>query len=208
MQSSKWELYEYQRSRSVIDLGPNHLHSIFLNFFSSIIADFNISSAIRWAIQDQWSSGFSCNRIFNTSNTKKCKKQCLNFTKPCQIFRCFVFPRRHEQRKATLSSQCMGIVRVESDLRTSKKYFIDVLMFPLFGKISWRKKWLSSVKLKTKSEELECVIFILSFNLPHHSFYTGYITICEDFYPLNGRRRRTLPYPYTIYMYCWTYSTW
>ena len=50
-------------------------------------------------------------------------------------------------------------VRVESALRTSKKYFIDILMFPLFGKISWRKKWLSSVKLKTKSEELECVIF-------------------------------------------------
>ena len=85
-------------------------------------------------------------------------------------------------------------VRVESDLRTSKKYFIDVLMFPLFGKISWRKKWLSSVKLKAKSEELECVIFILSFNLRHHSYYTGYTTICEDFYPLNGRRRRrTLP---------------
>ena len=57
MQSSKWELYEYQRSRSVIELGPNHLHSIFLNFFSSVTADFNISSAIRWAIQDQWSSG-------------------------------------------------------------------------------------------------------------------------------------------------------
>ena len=58
MQSTKWELYEYQSSRSVIDLGPNHLHSIFLNFFSSITADFNISSAIRWAIQNQWSSGF------------------------------------------------------------------------------------------------------------------------------------------------------
>ena len=29
-----------------------------LNFFSSITADFNISSAFRWAIQDQWSSGF------------------------------------------------------------------------------------------------------------------------------------------------------
>ena len=28
--------YEYQRSRSFIDLGPNHLDSIFLNFFSSI----------------------------------------------------------------------------------------------------------------------------------------------------------------------------
>ena len=57
MQTTKWELYEYQRSRSVIDLGPNHLHSIFLNFFSSVTADFNTSSAIRWAIQDQWSSG-------------------------------------------------------------------------------------------------------------------------------------------------------
>ena len=32
---------------------------LWLNFFSSITADFNISSALRWAIQDQWSSGFS-----------------------------------------------------------------------------------------------------------------------------------------------------
>ena len=60
---AKWELYEYQRSRSVIDLGPNHLHSIFLNFFSSITADFNISSAIRWVIQDQWSSGFDIHHV-------------------------------------------------------------------------------------------------------------------------------------------------
>ena len=37
------KLYEYQRSRSFIDLGPNHSDSIFLNFFSSITADFNIS---------------------------------------------------------------------------------------------------------------------------------------------------------------------
>ena len=28
-----------------------------LNFFSSITADFNKSPALRWAIQDQWSSG-------------------------------------------------------------------------------------------------------------------------------------------------------
>ena len=41
------KLYEYQRSRSFIDLGPNHSDSIFLNFFSSITADFNISSALR-----------------------------------------------------------------------------------------------------------------------------------------------------------------
>ena len=44
--------YEYQRSRSFIDLDPNHSDSIFLNVFSSITADFNISSALRWAIQD------------------------------------------------------------------------------------------------------------------------------------------------------------
>ena len=52
------KLYEYQRPRSFIDLNPNHSDSIFLNFFSSITAYFNISSALRWAIQDQWSSGF------------------------------------------------------------------------------------------------------------------------------------------------------
>ena len=41
--------------------GPNGLSApaegLCLNVFSSITADFNISSAIRWAIQDQWSSG-------------------------------------------------------------------------------------------------------------------------------------------------------
>ena len=41
------KLYEYQRSRSFIDLDTNHSDSIFLNFFSSITADFNISSALR-----------------------------------------------------------------------------------------------------------------------------------------------------------------
>ena len=44
------------------NLGPNGLSALVqglhLNFFSSVTADFNISSALRWAIQDQWSSGF------------------------------------------------------------------------------------------------------------------------------------------------------
>ena len=53
------KLYEYQRLRSFIDLGPNHSDSIFLNFFSLITADFHLSLALRWAIQDQWSSGFN-----------------------------------------------------------------------------------------------------------------------------------------------------
>ena len=45
------------------NFGPNGLSAptqgLCLNFFSSITTDFNISSALRWAIQDQWSSGFS-----------------------------------------------------------------------------------------------------------------------------------------------------
>ena len=41
------KLYKYQRSRSFIDLDPNHSDSIFLNFFSSVTADFKISSALR-----------------------------------------------------------------------------------------------------------------------------------------------------------------
>ena len=36
-------------------------------FFLSITTDFNISSSLRWAIQDQWSSGF-------TSITQKLKE--------------------------------------------------------------------------------------------------------------------------------------
>ena len=41
------KLYEYQRSRSFIELRLNHSDSILLNFLSSITADFNISSALR-----------------------------------------------------------------------------------------------------------------------------------------------------------------
>ena len=44
------------------NFGPNGLSAptlgLCLNFFSSITTDFNISSAFRWAIQDEWSSGF------------------------------------------------------------------------------------------------------------------------------------------------------
>ena len=43
------------------NFGPNELSApaqgLCLNFFSSVTADCNISSALRWAIQDHWSSG-------------------------------------------------------------------------------------------------------------------------------------------------------
>ena len=45
------------------NFGPKGLSApaqvLCLNFFTSITADFNIPSALRWTIKDQWSSGFS-----------------------------------------------------------------------------------------------------------------------------------------------------
>ena len=41
------KLYEYEMSMSFIDLGPNHSDYIVLIFFSSVTADFNVSSALR-----------------------------------------------------------------------------------------------------------------------------------------------------------------
>ena len=52
MSPSCWHLNFGHNGLSAPTLG------ICLNFFTSITADFNISSALRWAIQDQWSSGF------------------------------------------------------------------------------------------------------------------------------------------------------
>ena len=51
------KLHEYQKS--FIDLGPNHPDSIFLNFFSTITADFNISAEQVSDTDDQWSSGLN-----------------------------------------------------------------------------------------------------------------------------------------------------
>ena len=49
--------------------GPNGLSApaqgLYLNFFSSITTEFNISSALRWAIQDKWSSGLDLVRSEN-----------------------------------------------------------------------------------------------------------------------------------------------
>ena len=57
------------------NFGPNGLSApaqgLFLNVFSSITADFNISSAIRWAIQDQWSSG-----LFFSQQLMACNDRC------------------------------------------------------------------------------------------------------------------------------------
>ena len=58
------QLNEYMSTK-----GHGHLltlcKSLRFNFFSSIIADFNISSALRWAIQDLWSFGFCMGKCLN-----------------------------------------------------------------------------------------------------------------------------------------------
>ena len=73
-------LYEYQRSRSSIDLGKNHSDSIFLNFFSSIItwpieAKFYVESS--WdegtkACSNYW--GYMTKMVTMTINGKILKK--------------------------------------------------------------------------------------------------------------------------------------
>ena len=71
---STWSFTD-QRSRLFIDLVQNHSDSIFLNFFSSVTADFNIFSTLRWAIQNQWSSGYISNFLSFLKQTVKKKKK-------------------------------------------------------------------------------------------------------------------------------------
>ena len=75
------KLYEYQ----VEVICPNHSDPIFLNLFSSIITDFNISSALRWAIQDQWSSGMS-RGMLSTSVSQKSQRYPIH-ERICKIFK-------------------------------------------------------------------------------------------------------------------------
>ena len=64
--------------------GPNGLSAptlqLCLNFFSSITADFNISSALRWAVQDQWSVLISnWQKILKSEHLPSCWHNCLNW---------------------------------------------------------------------------------------------------------------------------------
>ena len=48
------KLYEYQRSRSFIYIGPNHSDSIFLNFFSSITT---LPIEAKFYVESPWNKG-------------------------------------------------------------------------------------------------------------------------------------------------------
>ena len=65
------KLYEYQRSRSLIDLGPNLSDSIFLNFFCSITT---MSIETKFHIELPWDKG-----------TKTCSKSPGHMTKMAAI---------------------------------------------------------------------------------------------------------------------------
>ena len=85
MQSTKWvhEALWVPKVKVMHDLGPDHSDSIFLNVFSSVCPGFNIFSAPRGAIQDQWSSGLSIPKIM--SHTKL-----WNSASPDKVFwKCF-----------------------------------------------------------------------------------------------------------------------
>ena len=69
-----------------------------LNFFSSITADFNISAALRWAIQDQLSSSFylliygkAYHKILASS--EKVKFRCWNLNQSIFIIKLFKWKR-------------------------------------------------------------------------------------------------------------------
>ena len=47
-------LYDYQRSRSFIDFGPNHSDSICLNFFSSITT---CPIEVKFYVEHSWDKG-------------------------------------------------------------------------------------------------------------------------------------------------------
>ena len=52
------KLYEYQRSRSFFDLGPNHSDSIFLNFFTWLIE-------AKFYVESPWDGGTkACSNCF------------------------------------------------------------------------------------------------------------------------------------------------
>ena len=56
------KLYEYQRSRSFIDIGPNHSDSIFMNFFSSIIT---WPIEVKFYVESPWDEGTKvCSNCF------------------------------------------------------------------------------------------------------------------------------------------------
>ena len=48
------KLYEYHRSRSLIDLGPNLSYSIFLKFFSSITTG---PIEVKFHVEPPWDEG-------------------------------------------------------------------------------------------------------------------------------------------------------
>ena len=71
-----------------------------LNFFSSITANFNISSALSWVIQDQWSSGspYDTNiRICSTSRSRS-KKQILKLSQRECIY-CIIFEETYSYKQ-------------------------------------------------------------------------------------------------------------
>ena len=84
------KLYDYQRSRSLIDLGPNLSDSIFLNFFSSITTR---PIEGKFHVEPPWDKG-----------TKVCSNNPSHMSKMAAVPICGKNPLNHSVFPVTLLS--------------------------------------------------------------------------------------------------------
>ena len=100
--------------------GPNGLSApaqgLCLNFFSSITTDFSISSALRWAILDQWSSGYyivcaNLGSFLHGDVSVMYRKVALNIQGKSPMYFCFLnsfcmWYASNEQSRILIRYQC------------------------------------------------------------------------------------------------------
>ena len=150
------------------NFGPNGLSApaqgLCLIFFSTITAaDFNISSAVRWAIQDQWSSGFieSCvhceGPMGTVSSINLTNNGLLQFWEFCEICLRMTFMKKWLYGAAkiisvyikNMSLRCTVILKYSVILKLYCNFLILVIVLAKFSNgwlpcqymSVWEHKW-------------------------------------------------------------------
>ena len=101
------------------------------DFFSSITADFNISSALRWAIQDQWSSGFNIYHYFTSLK----HKSIIIYTFCVHCFCVCTHTMTGRWLTFWLCTHCEGVVKPmqsHSFFRRQQELLLNILKIPFF----------------------------------------------------------------------------
>ena len=118
-------------------------------------------------------------------------------------------PRRMSKERQLYRLNVWCTVRIESDLSDKQKIFYRRFDVSSFWENQLKKEmtFISEIKNKIRRTGMRNIYLVVQ--PPASQFLHRVYYDLWRFPHLNGRRRRrTLPYPYTIYMYCWTYSTW